>query len=152
VVALNPSTGAILAMASYPSYDPNSAGRARHHRAQQDRQPAERQDPSPLLNNATQTTLPPGSTFKIVTSSAWYTQDAPRNPNTVVDVAAAADPAQREHAEQRQRRAVRHGSGTRRWPYAFAQSCNTPFAKIGIQLGGHAIKSMADKYGFNNAR
>ena len=43
------------------------------------------QNPSPLLNNATQTTLPPGSTFKIVTSSAWYNQDSTRNPNTVVD-------------------------------------------------------------------
>ena len=36
--------------------------------------------------------------------------------------------------------------------YAFAQSCpNTPFAKIGIQLGGPTIKSMADSYGLNGS-
>ena len=42
------------------------------------------ENPSPLLNNATQTTLPPGSTFKIVTSSAWYTQNPTRNPHAEV--------------------------------------------------------------------
>jgi peptidoglycan glycosyltransferase len=34
--------------------------------------------------------------------------------------------------------------------YAFAQSCNTPFAKLGIQVGGSTIKSMATQYGLNN--
>jgi peptidoglycan glycosyltransferase len=34
--------------------------------------------------------------------------------------------------------------------YAFAQSCNTPFADIGIQLGSATIKSMATSYGLNN--
>ena len=82
VVALNPSTGAILAMASYPSYDPNQL--AVHDTTKLNKVDSQlnAQNPSPLLNNATQTTLPPGSTFKIVTSSAWYTQDPTRNPNT----------------------------------------------------------------------
>src|ERR1700735_5516233 len=84
VVALNPSTGAILAMASYPSYDPNqlSVHDTTKLTEVDSKHPA--QDPSPLLNNASQTALPPGSTFKIVTSSAWYNQDSTRNPNTVV--------------------------------------------------------------------
>ncbi len=34
---------------------------------------------------------------------------------------------------------------------AFAQSCNTPFANIGIDLGGPTIGATAGKYGFNNA-
>jgi peptidoglycan glycosyltransferase len=34
---------------------------------------------------------------------------------------------------------------------AFAQSCNTPFANLGINLGGPAIGATAGKYGFNTA-
>jgi peptidoglycan glycosyltransferase len=85
VVALNPSTGAILAMASYPSYDPNQLAVHDTTKLNSVDSKLTAQDPSPLLNNASQTTLPPGSTFKIVTSSAWYNQDTTRNPNTVID-------------------------------------------------------------------
>jgi peptidoglycan glycosyltransferase len=42
------------------------------------------------------------------------------------------------------------GSGKTAVYFAFAQSCNTPFANIGIQLGGPTIKSMATEYGLNN--
>ena len=42
------------------------------------------ENPSPLLNNASQTTLPPGSTFKIVTTSTWYAQSAAHTPQTPV--------------------------------------------------------------------
>ncbi len=43
-----------------------------------------------------------------------------------------------------------NGSGKTAVAYAFAQSCNTPFAALGIQLGGATIKSMATSYGLNN--
>jgi peptidoglycan glycosyltransferase len=150
VVALNPSTGAILAMASYPSYDPNQL--AVHDTNQLNRVDSQlnAQSPSPLLNNATQTTLPPGSTFKIVTSSAWYTQDSTRNPNMKI---ASPQPLKlpngnllnNDNNEQ-----CGDGSGQTPVLFAFAQSCNTPFAQLGIQLGGSTIKSMATAYGLNN--
>ena len=84
VVALNPSTGAILAMASYPSYDPNQLAVQNTKTLIAVDNQLNGEDPSPLLNNATQTTLPPGSTFKIVTTSAWYNQDSARNPGVAV--------------------------------------------------------------------
>jgi peptidoglycan glycosyltransferase len=151
VVALNPSTGAILAMASYPSYDPNSLAVHNSTTLNATDTSLNNANPSPLLNNATQTTLPPGSTFKIVTSSAWYAQDATRNPGTVVDsqqplVLPNGNTLSNDAGEQ-------CGSGSGHTPvlYAFAQSCNTPFAEIGIKLGGSAIKSMADSYGLNGS-
>lgn len=151
VVALNPSTGAILAMASYPSYDPNQlATQSTSQLTKVDNQLIA-EDPSPLLNNATQTTLPPGSTFKIVTTSAWYNQDSTRNPNTVV---ASPQPLILPNGNTLSDDAGEQcGTGSGQTPvyYAFAQSCNTPFAKIGIQIGGTTIKSMATKYGLNNA-
>ena len=151
VVAINPATGAILAMASYPSFDPNLL--AVHDTDQLNKIDAKlnAKNPSPLLNNATQTTLPPGSTFKIVTSSAWYTQDTTRNLTTVIDspqplTLPNGNTLSNDSGEQ-------CGTGSGKTPvlYAFAQSCNTPFAKIGLQLGGPLIKSMANAYGLNNA-
>jgi peptidoglycan glycosyltransferase len=150
VVALNPSTGAILAMASYPSYDPNQLAVHDTHQLNKVDSALNAQSPSPLLNNATQTTLPPGSTFKIVTSSAWYTQDSTRNPNAKI---ASPQPLKlpngnllnNDNNEQ-----CGDGSGQTPVLFAFAQSCNTPFAQLGIQLGGSTIKSMATAYGLNN--
>ena len=150
VVALNPSTGAILAMASYPSYDPNQLAVHDTSTLTKVDNQLNAENPSPLLNNATQTTLPPGSTFKIVTSSAWYTQDATRNPQTVVSspqplTLPNGNTLSNDSGEQ-----CGNGSGKTPVYYAFAQSCNTPFAELGIQLGGTTIKSMATNYGLNN--
>jgi len=67
-VAINPSTGAILAMASYPTFNPNEFTTLNGAKLDQidNRYLA---DPSqPLLNRAINVTYPPGSTFKIVTS------------------------------------------------------------------------------------
>jgi peptidoglycan glycosyltransferase len=150
VVALNPATGAILAMASYPTFDPTVL--AVHSTAQvtQVYHGLSVKGPSPLINNATQTTLPPGSTFKIVTSSAWYTQDATRNTTTVIDspqplTLPNGNTLSNDNGEQ-----CGNGSGKTPVLFAFAQSCNTPFANLGIQLGGPTIKSMAMAYGLNN--
>jgi peptidoglycan glycosyltransferase len=150
VVALNPSTGAILAMASYPSYDPNQL--AVHDTSQLNKVDSQlaAEDPSPLLNNATQTTLPPGSTFKIVTTSAWYDQDSTRTP--AVEVASPQPLTLPNGNTLSNDSGEICGTGSPKTPviYAFAQSCNTPFAEIGIQLGGSTIKSMATAYGLNN--
>src|ERR1700729_2773042 len=124
VVALNPSTGAILAMASYPS---------------------------PLINNATQTTLPPGSTFKIVTSSAWYTQETSRNPQQKVYSPQPLKLPNGNFLNDDNDEACGDGSGQTAVITAFAESCNTPFANIGLDLGGPIINATAEKYGFKTA-
>jgi penicillin-binding protein A len=153
VVALNPSTGAILAMASYPSYDPNLL--ATHNGTELDKndQALLRQSPSPLINNATQTTLPPGSTFKIVTSSAWFAQDATRNPNSLVDSPQVLTlPQTTNHqlhndGDEVCGSAGANGKTTILW--AFSQSCDTTFGNLGMQLGGGALNHQADLYGMN---
>jgi len=69
VVALNPQTGAILAMASYPSYDPNQLAVLDGTQLNANDKKLLSDPNQPLLNRATGATFPPGSTFKIVTSS-----------------------------------------------------------------------------------
>ena len=85
VVALNPKTGAILAMASYPSFNPTLL--AVHDGTQLNNNDAAllKAPGDPLFNRALQLTLPPGSTFKIVTSSALLTQSPSTTINTNVD-------------------------------------------------------------------
>ncbi|HEX8781165.1 MAG TPA: penicillin-binding transpeptidase domain-containing protein, partial [Nocardioides sp.] len=70
VVALEPTTGRVLAMASTPTFDPNQF--ASHDFGEvADLSKELNADPSePLINRAIGTTLPPGSTFKLVTAAA----------------------------------------------------------------------------------
>jgi peptidoglycan glycosyltransferase len=150
VVALNPSTGAILAMASYPSYNPNELAVQNTTTLNQVDSQLDSEDPSPLLNNATQTTLPPGSTFKIVTTSAWYDQSSSRTPEVAI---ASPQPLTLPNGNTLSNDDGEIcGTGAPKTSVidAFAQSCNTPFAELGIQVGGSTIKSMADNYGLNS--
>lgn len=150
VVALNPSTGAILAMASYPSFDPNVLAVQDTPTLNKVDSQLTAEDPSPLLNNATQTTLPPGSTFKIVTTSAWYNQSSSRNPQVQVPSPQPLTLPNGNALNNDSGEICGTGSPTTAVIDAFAQSCNTPFAEIGIHLGGSTIKSMATAYGLNN--
>ena len=152
VVALNPKTGAILAMASYPSFDPNLL--AIHDGAklnQVDKQllvdPAQ-----PLLNRALEGTYPPGSTFKIVTSSAQLTQSPATTINTSFDSPTALTLPQTSHVLHNDLGEV-CGDGSGQVPLitAFAQSCDTTFAKMGMQLGAPALSAMAEQFGMNDA-
>jgi penicillin-binding protein 2 len=69
IVVLDVNTGAIRAMASYPSYSPGIFDSARESSAAE--LGAVLSDPNrPLVNRATQGTYPSGSTFKIVTMAA----------------------------------------------------------------------------------
>src|SRR5262245_26753222 len=70
VVAIEPATGKILAMVSLPSYDPNKRASHDFKAANAYANQLLKDDAQPLLNRAIQTTLPPGSTFKLVTASA----------------------------------------------------------------------------------
>jgi len=70
VLALRPSTGEVLAMVSQPSYDP--AALASHDFGDVERAWGKliNAKTQPMLNRTTQQTLPPGSTFKLVTAAA----------------------------------------------------------------------------------
>jgi penicillin-binding protein A len=151
VVAINPKTGQILALASYPSYNPNVL--ATHNGTQLNNADSAllKQSPSPLLNRALQVTYPPGSTFKIVTSSAFLTQF----PNDTVTTSVASPtrltlPQTTQVLTNDNGEACGNGSGQAMLITAFAQSCDTTFGKIGITLGAQRLDSMAAAFGMNS--
>ena len=73
IVAIDVTSGDVLAMASYPNYDPNKFANGISSEDYNNYLPKNLNDmlaPNPLLNLATQGVFQPGSTFKMVTAMA----------------------------------------------------------------------------------
>jgi len=149
VVALDPRTGAILAMASSPSYDPTKLS---SHNGDAIRKTWTRlnKDPSnPLLDRPIDERLPPGSSFKIVTSAAALSSGR-YTPQTKVDAPAELDLPQTSHNLPNDY-ATACGNHHISVTEALALSCNTAFANIGLHLGADALRSQAEKFGFDRS-
>ena len=147
-VALDPRTGAILGLVSNPSYDPNPF--ASHSDAPQQEAFKElNADPSkPLLNRALNETYPPGSTFKVVMSSALLKEGF--TPDTVVDAPDRYTPPQTTKFIQNFAGESCFG-GKATLQQALTISCNTPFAKLGVEkVGADRIRAQAKLFGFTD--
>jgi peptidoglycan glycosyltransferase len=151
VVALNPQTGAILAMASYPSYDPNVLATHNGKQLNAADQALLKQASNPLLNRAINFTWPPGSTFKIVTSSAYLTRNPNSTPQTNVNSPTQLTLPQTTHVLTNNDGEV-CGSGGGQAPLitAFAQSCDTTFGSLGMTLGASTLNNYAQLFGMNS--
>jgi penicillin-binding protein A len=148
VVALDPRTGALLAMATTPTYDPNPL--ASHDTAtQQEAWDALMNDPDkPADNRAIAYTYPPGSTFKLVTAAAAL-ESGRYTPDTVVPAPAAFDLPQ-STADLPNENGRPCGDGQTTLTDALRVSCNTAFAGIGVDLGGDALRTQAEKFGYGS--
>jgi penicillin-binding protein A len=148
VVAIDPQTGAILAMASLPTFNPNQYATLNSATlAKVDA--ANRANPAqPLLNRATQATFPPGSTFKIITSSAAFSTGNVQNPSSTVPAPQTLDLHNGHTLVNDDDETC--GDGNPPILEAFYLSCNTAFGQLGITLGGSALARYADLYGANN--
>jgi len=148
-VAINPSTGAILAMASYPTFNPNEFTTLNGAKLDQidNRYLA---DPSqPLLNRAINATYPPGSTFKIVTSSTALSTGKVASPQTPVPAPASFQLTGSSSVLINNDGEI-CGDGTPPLIQAFYLSCNTAFAKLGQKVGPADLHKYASAYGMNN--
>lgn len=136
VVAMNPKTGEILAMASTPSFDPATI--------EDNWDSLQSQAGSPMLNHATQETLPPGSTFKVVTTAAGlengYTADS-----SVTGASQITLPGTNTTLENYGGQSC--GGTTTTLRQAFAKSCNTAFVEMGVKVGDEAMTKAAKKFG-----
>ncbi|NMO02625.1 penicillin-binding protein 2 [Gordonia sp. TBRC 11910] len=155
VVAIEPSTGRILALASAPSYDPNML--ASHD--QNVRESAwtrwNNSNDQPMLNRAIDQRYPPGSTFKVVTTAAALragihtdirltaspTLQLPDSPEPMTNYAGETCPDS--------------SGGTVSLTQAFQYSCNTAFADLTIHKMSNATSAlidMATKFGMNQSQ
>jgi penicillin-binding protein 2 len=81
VIAMNPRTGEILAMVSYPTYENNRMARLipAYYYDQLSNDPRH-----PLLNNAIQSEYPPGSVFKLAAANGAVNEGVVSGPNQVI--------------------------------------------------------------------
>ncbi len=152
VVAIQPKTGAILAMASYPTYNPNDYATFDGQQLDKTDKKLRAEKSQPLLNRAINETYPPGSTFKIVTSSTafnsgHYTPSSSVYAPTVLHLPDTSNTLINNDGE-----VCGSGGGTAPLTVAFAESCNTVFGHLGEVLGNPALKKVADKFGMNSTK
>ena len=151
VVALDPDTGAVLAMVSSPSYDPNRLA-AHDHRRVTDSWTELHADPDrPMINRAIGGDLyPPGSAFKLVVAAAALEsgQYAPDTeiPGPGTYQLPGSDAVMNNHAAGGTEPCGPGDAST--LADALRQSCNTSFAMLGGQLGAEALRSTAQDFGF----
>ncbi|MEU6824445.1 penicillin-binding transpeptidase domain-containing protein [Streptomyces atriruber] len=145
VVALEPSTGKILALVSAPSYDPERLSGTR--RAVADTW-AELNGSSakPMLNRAIRQTYPPGSTFKVVTAAAALDSGAVTDPDAPTK---SPNPYTLPGTSTQLTNEV-DGCTNASLRYAFQWSCNTVFAKLGVDTGLGPMLGTARNFGFND--
>lgn len=122
VIVTEPSTGRILAMVSKPDFDPNEIDAIWDDLIKD-------KDSSVLLNRTTQGLYPPGSTFKIVTALEYIRE----NPDSYSQFTYQCN-GHFSHGEERIN--CYHGTshGGENFTKAFAKSCNSAFASIGLTL------------------
>ncbi|WP_132992657.1 peptidoglycan D,D-transpeptidase FtsI family protein [Gordonia zhaorongruii] len=131
VVALEPSTGKILAMASSPSYDPNQIATQDFNEAEQAwRRMTADGAGSPLVNRATSELYPPGSTFKVVSTAAALANG--QNPNTrlTADARWKLPGSGAYLTNDSDSTCPGSSGGTVTLTQAFEHSCNTAFAQL----------------------
>ncbi|RYB94082.1 penicillin-binding protein 2 [Nocardioides oleivorans] len=148
VVALEPTTGRVLAMASTPTFDPNNF--ASHDFGEvkdvSDRLNADERDP--LINRAIGTTLPPGSTFKLVTAAA-----AIESGN--YDADSMVPGGYKFKLPQSSTEISNHDGGNCggnriTMTQAMEVSCNVTFLSLANELGTEAMADQAEAFGFNS--
>lgn len=147
VVALDPKTGAILALVTSPTFDPNKLAGHDMSQVQRNWKGLINNSGQPLLDRAISELYPPGSTFKLIVgaaalSSGKYTPSSsvpgparlklPQTSTTLPnDFPGACGPGDRTTLTN-----------------ALAISCNTAFASLGLTLGQDAIAAQAKRFGF----
>lgn len=142
VVALDPTSGQVLAMYSSPSFDPNPLSQHSSQGQQDAWKALQTNQDSAQINRATQTTYPPGSTFKIITTAAALENGV--SPDTTF-------PQLKEYKPEQTDRAIGNfGDSTcgGNLTAAFTVSCNTYFAQLGAELPAGALESTARAFGF----
>lgn len=148
VVALDPTTGAIVAAVSTPSYDPNALS---SHSADgiQAAYKKYNADPSnPLLNRAFDVTYPPGSVFKVVISAAALKNG--RTPQTRIPAVNSLTLPQ-TNTQLRNFDGEQCADGkTDTLDHALTISCNTAFAQLGMDLGIDTVKQQAALFGIDD--
>ena len=148
VVALRPTTGEVLAMASTPSADPAQIVGPPAEQAKENFENYASDESAPLLNRSTQQIQPPGSTFKVITTAAALEEgDTPETSVTAAPQITLPDTAT---TLENYGGAACGGGGTTTLREAFKRSCNTAFVDISTRHGADKFKKVSEAFGIGS--
>ena len=146
VVALDPRTGAILALVDHPTYDPDALASHNQDAVREAWTELNADEDKPLLPRTYRERYPPGSSFKVVTAAAGL-------------ATGTASPARPVYPTMRELLLPNAGGQTLQnfgggtcggpLPEALRVSCNTAFAQLGLDLGAQKLAATANDFGFN---
>ncbi|MEH2050628.1 penicillin-binding protein 2 [Nostoc sp.] len=138
IAAIDPKNGAILAMVSYPTFDPNIFSKQKL--SQKDWESVQGKD-HPLVNRAL-SAFPPASTFKIVTTTAGL-ESGEFSPDSILQTFGSLTVGGVTFGEWNHA-----GFGPLGFPRAIAMSSDTFFYQVGRKVGGPTLIEWSRKYGF----
>jgi cell division protein FtsI/penicillin-binding protein 2 len=125
IVVVRPATGEILALANYPTFDPNKISGSTEIQRR---------------NRAVETAFEPGSIFKLVTYASALEEHLIR-PNTIIDCGGG-------QIRIADRIIHDHPYGLLTASQALAKSSNVAAIKIGMKLGNERLASYIERFGF----
>ena len=146
VVAIEPSTGRILAMVSTPSYNPNALATHQAGSVARTKTRLLNQKPSPLDNAAIQTIVPPGSTFKLITAAAALSSGRYTPESLVPGASRMRLPQSSTYLTNEN--GFSCGAPRVSLTVALERSCNVAFGTVGGALGVSRLNAQAAKFGF----
>ncbi len=135
IVAMEPQTGRVRVMVSVPEYDPNQVPREFSQLSTDANKP--------LFNRATQSSYPPGSTFKVVTAAAAL-DTGKYTPQSVVDGSSPRDVSGVPLANS-----GGQDFGPISLTDALTNSVNTVWAQVGESIGRQTLEEYMGRFGFN---
>lgn len=138
IVAMDPRNGEILAMASSPSFDPNSFS---SRISEQDWNQLVSNPDNPLQNRAIQNSYSPGSVFKLIMADAGLQEGIVDDSTHVFCTGSAVYYNRVFHC------AAKNGHGTMNLENAIAKSCDIFFYELGKRLGISKIAQHAHEFG-----
>jgi len=140
VVAIDTTTGAIKAMVSTPSYDPNALATHDIAASQEVWKKLNADPDKPMLNRAAKDIYSPGSTFKLIVAAAAVEHET--TADTKVDASDYTLPQSTHVIKQN------CGGKSITLQQALKVSCNPAFARLGAQLGADVLRTQSEKFGF----
>ena len=149
VVALDPRSGAVLAMASRSSYDPTGLSSHDPSKIRSSYTSLLADPTDPLVNRGVERTYPPGSTFKVITTAAalahGYTPDTRIPSPTLLNLPGTTANLRNFGGE------TCGDTRTSTLADALRISCNTAFGQLGITLGAEVVRAQAAAFGFGRS-
>ncbi len=149
VVVLDAQTGAVLASYANPTYDPNPLSSHDRSQIRDAWDDLRARDDRPLIDRATDELYPPGSTFKLIVAAAAL--EAGTAPDALFPDEGVYDVPQTTADIGNFSGGTCSNSNEITLEQALQVSCNTVFARLGVELGDDALIGQAERFGFNRA-